>query len=587
MSINKYAFIQTEDQTYNFYKVENGRSKILATGIKDPTIKVTIRTVQKPIEQPQTMAIARSDAIMPLDLVGEDTFIEEQEMDIETSPEEPGFLSALFDDICGGVSSAVTWVKDGIMTLFSPSEEQVEQAKQVEQASAKAVKASEAKKIAVNGVGTPFFQTIEQAMGDVPNRKAVAELTTNSIMYSSSTATLCYPSDLLADGNPYNGLYTVFFISEHNESTIAQVSTFTTDKKYVNNQGSAFANMMGKLSLKDQNNMRYGIGLIGSITAAKTVADAASKLTESVLGNGSALAKVINGAAKVAGLTATAALIAPPVSHMVTNFDEIKEKGVETAFKEAMDQNALTKNNLDYKQLKIAIALPTPQIDLSSVITWSDANMQLQMGSAKFASMLIRDNGSGDIFAGVDKANFATSLPTIASRFADKVKNNMEQIVEAGGEAVVAMATSNPKVGGIVSKMTGTTANTRKELLFQDIPFREFSFKYQLMARSPEEMQSIESIIRVFKYHAHPELSKNEYLYRYPAQFDIVHYFGDKVNPHMPRHTTCVLTKIDVDYGGGQQYMSVHYDGSPVSIQLTLAFKEIAVLTKDSIAQGY
>ena len=107
MSINKYAFVLTEDQTYNFYKVENGRSNVLATGIKDPTIKVTIRTVQKPVERARTMAL-RSAAIMPLEMEGEDTFIEEQQMDIETSPEEPGFFSALFDDICSGISDAVS-----------------------------------------------------------------------------------------------------------------------------------------------------------------------------------------------------------------------------------------------------------------------------------------------------------------------------------------------------------------------------------------------------------------------------------------------------------------------------------------------
>ena len=91
------------------------------------------------------------------------------------------------------------------MTLFSPSEEQVDQAKQVEQASEKAVEATQ--------------------------------------------ATLCYPSDLLADGNPYNGLYTVFFISEHNESTIVETSSseYKTDTKYVNKQGGSLANTMGKL----------------------------------------------------------------------------------------------------------------------------------------------------------------------------------------------------------------------------------------------------------------------------------------------------------------------------------------------------
>ena len=582
MSINKYAFVLTEDQTYNFYKVENGRSKVLATGIKDPTIKVTIRTVQKPVERARTMAL-RSAAIMPLEMEGEDTFIEEQQMDVETSPEEPGFFSALFDDICGGVSDAVSWVKDGVMTLFSPSEEQVEQAKQVEQASEKATEAAQAKKDASKGATTPFFQTIEQAIGKVPDRKAVADLTTKSKLYSASTATLCYPSDLLADGNPYNGLYTVFFISEHNESTIVETSSseYKTDTKYVNNQGGSLANTMSKLSKDEQDDLRMGIGSVGAIAAIKTASSAAGSFISNIAGS-----KAGAAVAGVAGATMVAALLAPSVGHVATMMDTVKEKGGKV-LKEAMEKTGLTHNNLDYKQLKIAIALPTPQIELNSQIAWSDQNMLLQMGLTKVAAEALRDDGSGDIFAGFDKSNMMTSIGNAASKFVDKAYNKLATMSEVTGELVQAAATANPKVGGIVSRMTGTTANTRKELLFTDVPFRDFSFRYHLMARSPEEMQSIESIIRVFKYHAHPELSEHEFVYRYPAQFDIVHYFNDGVNPHMPRHATCVLTKIDVDYGGGQQFMSVHYDGSPVSIQLTLSFKEIAVLTKASIAQGY
>ena len=370
MSINKYAFVLTEDQTYNFYKVENGRSNVLATGIKDPTIKVTVRTVQKPVERARTMAL-RSTAIMPLEMEGEDTFIEEQQMDIETSPEEPGFFSALFDDICGGISDAVSWVKDGVMTLFSPSEEQVEQAKQVEQASEKAVEATQAKNIAIKGVATPFFQTIEQAIGKIPDRKAVADLTTNSTLYSASTATLCYPSDLLADGNPYNGLYTVFFISEHQQSTIvkAEKGAYTTNTKYVNNQGGSFAKTMSSLSTKEQAAIQIAAGLGGAYAAVKTATSAVGQVLNVVSSgsgpetNGNFIKRMGVGAI---GVAATAALASPIIGTAMKTMEDVKTQGVTDAMADAVQKSALTQNNLDFKQLKIAIALPTPKISIDS-----------------------------------------------------------------------------------------------------------------------------------------------------------------------------------------------------------------------------
>lgn len=94
------------------------------------------------------------------------------------------------------------------------------------------------------------------------------------------------------------------------------------------------------------------------------------------------------------------------------------------------------------------------------------------------------------------------------------------------------------------------------------------------------------SIIHVFKYHAHPELSPSTFLYTYPAHFDIVHYYQGHVNQHLPRHASSVLKSIDVTYGEGD-HMAIMEDGAPVTITMTLKFVELAILNRQDIANGY
>ena len=154
-------------------------------------------------------------------------------------------------------------------------------------------------------------------------------------------------------------------------------------------------------------------------------------------------------------------------------------------------------------------------------------------------------------------------------------------------EAFTLSTVGNKAINPALSVIAGRKVNPRKEQLFNDVGWRTFTMQFDLAARSAKDMENIESIIRVFKYHAYPELTPGNYMWIYPAHFDIVHYYRNEVNYHMPRHATSVLTNIDVDYSGGQNFMSVHHDGSPVLIKLTLTFAEIAILNRDSIAKGY
>jgi hypothetical protein len=61
---------------------------------------------------------------------------------------------------------------------------------------------------------------------------------------------------------------------------------------------------------------------------------------------------------------------------------------------------------------------------------------------------------------------------------------------------------------------------------------------------------------------------------------------GQKRNPYLPRVSTCVLQGIDVNYSSAGQWTAFQ-DGMPVEISLQLRFKEVEILHKKLIDEGY
>ena len=64
-----------------------------------------------------------------------------------------------------------------------------------------------------------------------------------------------------------------------------------------------------------------------------------------------------------------------------------------------------------------------------------------------------------------------------------------------------------------------------------------------------------------------------------------IYYFGNDENGYFHRFTTCVLESMDVSYGGEQ--FSSFRDGSPTEINMSLTFRELEILTKNMISEGY
>lgn len=139
---------------------------------------------------------------------------------------------------------------------------------------------------------------------------------------------------------------------------------------------------------------------------------------------------------------------------------------------------------------------------------------------------------------------------------------------------------------------TSTVANPYTEVIFNGINNRTFSYTFKMVPRNEREQQTIQEIIREFKFHQAPELKYGEetgqinYML-FPSEFDITFLHKGVENSWMFKISTCALTNFTVNYTPDGRYAS-HGDGSPFSVELTMDFTEMETLTKERIyAEGF
>lgn len=198
-------------------------------------------------------------------------------------------------------------------------------------------------------------------------------------------------------------------------------------------------------------------------------------------------------------------------------------------------------------------------------------------------------DGPPTVKYGMNYANkeLGTFLGALSGGVVDNIKN-------IGGESGVALGASLAKlpgafgaadVGSALGISSGTALNPFRETVFESVDFRSFTFKYKFFPKNEKESADVFKIIETFKFHMHPEMSEGKLFFIYPSEFNITYYFGNNRNPYFHKFTTCVLESMDVSYGGDQ--FSSFRNGEPTEINMSLTFRELEVLTKTMINQGF
>ena len=155
---------------------------------------------------------------------------------------------------------------------------------------------------------------------------------------------------------------------------------------------------------------------------------------------------------------------------------------------------------------------------------------------------------------------------------------------------------------GVFAAASGTVLNPQLEMIYSSPSFREFRFDFMLYPRSSKEALEVQKILNRLRFHQAPELYKGTgslggFFLIPPSEFDIEFYYNGRINPNIPKISTCVLTSIDTDYApNGWAAYEVPDDvgrpkaggtGMPVGIRLSLNFQETEIMTKDNYKDAY
>jgi hypothetical protein len=342
---------------------------------------------------------------------------------------------------------------------------------------------------------------------------------------------LTYPSDLLSDEptNPYGGNYVIFYINVHDDSMLTKefgADAFVDPSRIP-------PRLRGELDGQNVTTAQMGVVAAGAGALAANSIDVTRRATR---GRASGRAQVVGDT--VIGAAAGAATI-----------------------------TALGGVNKQSKRMKTAIALHVP-IDLNIKYGMQYEEATVAGASALFAAA----ENTGKVFVGNPATGVAGAAGAAASFGAGQLVNG------AIGEISGASA---------LGKLSGVAGNPKKEQLFKNVDHRSFTFSYMFFPRDEKEAEAIREIIHTFKLHMHPEYKDAyHFLYIYPSEFDIYYYQNGKENMNLHRHTSCVLTDMSIMYSPQGVFTSFD-NGMPTQINVQLTFRELAVLTKETIKDGY
>ena len=138
---------------------------------------------------------------------------------------------------------------------------------------------------------------------------------------------------------------------------------------------------------------------------------------------------------------------------------------------------------------------------------------------------------------------------------------------------------ANVTVNQLLARGTGEILNPNMELLFSDVTIRNFRFSFKLTPRNEREAEQVKLIIRAFKRNMAPQAQggvsgSGNFFLRAPNVFKLRYRSGAKDHPFLNKFKQCFLTDMQTTYTADGVY-STYEDGTPVSMQLDLSFKEL------------
>lgn len=183
------------------------------------------------------------------------------------------------------------------------------------------------------------------------------------------------------------------------------------------------------------------------------------------------------------------------------------------------------------------------------------------------------------------------SLQDVANEIAGGISNKKNPILSklnpVGKIASLGLSAAESKTSKLALATQGLAINPQQQLLFDGIDFRTYQMAFTFTPYSREEAETVSRIIQLFKYHAAPQITTSGagMFFIPPSTFDVDFMFNGQRNESINKVAESVIESVDVNYAPNG--WAAHDDGAPVQTTLTINFKEIELIDKTKIKDGY
>ena len=231
--------------------------------------------------------------------------------------------------------------------------------------------------------------------------------------------------------------------------------------------------------------------------------------------------------------------------------------------------------------LKGSVILPMPKVTDVNAADWGKSELNAQgMAAAGLASKLIGQPGE----TADERERRLKAFEELREQRAGEEAGSVRRKTTGAIYNQIVAKTAGLLLGTdlnadtVLARQGGTVLNPNAEMLFQGPALRDFTFKYRMIARNPDEGQMIRNIIRFLKLGMAPKFRSSTYL-KSPDVFSLEYRRGkdesgilDTVNRFSPGGLA--LTSINTDYAPNS-YWSAYQDSQPVEITMDLNFVEL------------
>ena len=262
----------------------------------------------------------------------------------------------------------------------------------------------------------------------------------------------------------------------------------------------------------------------------------------------------------------------PPTAEQQKRAEAARTAQAEKAIKSGMGKTLSSGQSIQLSK-KATTSIPTmialympPSISVSYASNYGEQEIGALAGAAKGAIEAFRQGGDAQ------RTALTGALETAGKGLENAVMSTLDTVAP-GTKALIALE-------------KGAVITPRMELMFEGVGRRSFSYDFVFIPKDETEAETVKKIVQRFKVHMASDFTDLSFReMKIPDMFNIKYMYKNAENTNLNKISTCVLESMDVNYGADR---FVAYEGGvPQTTKISLKFKEMEIITKKQIEQGF